>query len=185
MDYFQLHTIRNTYKYLTGEAASSAIHAFVTSRLDYANSLLYGLPKSQIKRLQRVKNVAAQLLTGAKYREHITPVLRDLHWLPIARRMEYKILVLAFKAIHGTAPAYISKLIKIYEPTRSLRSSFDATKLVVPKTRLKTGGDRAFCNSAPVLWNQLPSALRSVDSLDCFKCKLKTHLFTCEYGSSA
>ena len=112
--YFHLHNIRCIRKYLNDEAASTAIQAFVTSRLDYANSLLYGLPKSQISRLQRVQNSAARLLTGAAYRDHITPVLERLHWLPISRRIQYKILTLTYKIINGSAPAYLCDLVQIH-----------------------------------------------------------------------
>ena len=179
--YFHLHNIRCIRKYLNDEAASAAIHAFVTSRLDYANAVLYGLPKSQISRLQRVQNAAARLLTGTAHRDHITPVLERLHWLPISRRIQYKILTLTYKAIHGSAPAYLRDLVQVYQPPRSLRSGSDAIRLVVPRTVLKSGGDRAFCKSAPVLWNALPNDLRCCETLTAFKTALKTHLFRSEY----
>ena len=176
-----MYNIRQARKYLTSDAAATAIHAFVTSRLDYANALLYGLPKKDIGRLQRVQNFAARLLTGSKTRDHITPVLEQLHWLPMAYRIEFKVLVLAFKAIHGLAPSYLCEVVHKYIPGRTLRSSNAACLLVEPKTRLKIGGDRAFSKAAPVLWNRLPSALRSLDSLDEFQRHLKTHLFRSAY----
>ena len=179
--YYQLHNIRCARRYLTNEATATAIHAFVTSRLDYANSLLYGLPKCQLARLQRVQNTAARLLSGAKHKDHITPVLRDLHWLPITRRIEYKILTLTYKALAGTAPKYICDLLKLDRPSRLLRSSSDATRLVNPLTHLKCGGDRSFSKAAPMLWNKLPVSLRNAGSLDTFKAGLKTHLFKSEY----
>lgn len=85
----------------------TVIHAFITSRLDYCNSLYFGLPKSSLDRLQLVQNAAARLLTGTRKREHITPVLASLHWLPVKFRIDFKILLYVFKALHGCAPQYI------------------------------------------------------------------------------
>ena len=79
------------------------LHAFVTSRIDYCNGLLYGLPDREIGKLQRVQNATARLLTSCKKYDHITPVLRKLHWLPVKYRINFKILLLTFKALHGIA----------------------------------------------------------------------------------
>ena len=80
------------------------IHAFVTSRLDYCNSLLSGLPQNLLQKLLYVQNFGARLLSFTQKTEHITPILKELHWLPVAVRIEFKILVLVFKAYHGIAP---------------------------------------------------------------------------------
>ena len=83
----------------------------VTSRLDYSNGLLYGIPKSAVSILQSVQNSAAHIIvTKTAPREHITPVLKELHWLPVDRRIEYKILLYAYKALNGLAPEYLSSL---------------------------------------------------------------------------
>ena len=181
--FFHLHNISLARKYLTPDAAAAAVHAFVTSRLDYANALLYGLPKCDISRLQRIQNSAARLVTGTRKREHITPVLQQLHWLPVSYRIQYKILVLAYKAVHGTAPSYLCDLVNVYKPGRTLRSSSDALLLQQPHTRLKSGGDRAFSKAAPVLWNRLPSDVRGAETLDIFKRILKTHLYRQAYAA--
>ena len=181
--FFHLHNISLARKYLTPDAAAAAVHAFVTSRLDYANALLYGLPKCDISRLQRIQNSAARLVTGTWKREHITPVLQQLHWLPVSYRIQYKILVLAYKAVHGTAPSYLCDLVTVYRPGRTLRSSSDACLLEQPHTRLKSGGDRAFSKAAPVLWNRLPSDVRDAETLDAFKRILKTHLYRQAYAA--
>ena len=131
-----------------------------------------------MKRLQRVQNTAARLLTNTRKYDHITPALKQLHWLPIKARVEYKFLVLTYKAIEGTAPVYLAGLVEVFIPLRcDLRSSNDRFLLDVPFTALKSGGDRAFCKAAPVLWNRLPLELRMCETLKLFKGKLKTHLF--------
>ena len=179
--YFQLYNIQKARPHLTDDAAATAINDFVATRLDYANALLYGLPKCVLYNLQKIQNSAARTLTGIKRREHITPVLKDLHWLPIKRRIEYKILTLMFKVKMGLAPRYISELVHIYDPVRRLCSIVDHKFMEVP-TQLKTGGDRAFQKAGPVLWNSLPANIRSSPSLTTFKKALKTYLFRLEYG---
>uniref|UniRef100_A0A4W3GBH0 Cadherin domain-containing protein n=1 Tax=Callorhinchus milii TaxID=7868 RepID=A0A4W3GBH0_CALMI len=87
--------------YLTPHAAETLVHAFVTSRLDYGNSLLAGLPATSLHTLQVIQNSAARVLSRTRHRDHITPTLARLHWLPIPQRIEFKILILTYKAIHG------------------------------------------------------------------------------------
>ena len=102
--YFQLRSIAAIRPLLSRKAAESLIHSLITSRLDFSNSLLAGLPAVSLNRLQAVQNAAARLLTGLRKYDHITPVLSDLHWLPVKDRIEFKIILLTFKAIHGQAP---------------------------------------------------------------------------------
>ena len=135
-----------------------------------------------MQRLQKVQNSAARTLTGQKRREHITPVLYKLHWLPMRRRSQYKYTVITYKAVNGLGPKYLEELLKHHQPVRSLRSA-DEHLLQVPLTRLTTGGDRAFEKVAPTLWNDLPLSLRTSSSLQGFKKSLKTHLFKLEYGN--
>ena len=149
----------------------------MTSRLDYCNALYVGMDQASIKRLQLVQNAAARLLTGHKRRDHITPILASLHWLPVRFRIDFKLLLFVFKALNGLAPAYIADLIQRYTPARALRSA-DQMLLVVPKTRLKTRGHRAFAAAGPRLWNTLPLPVRSAQTLGAFKSSLKTHFFS-------
>ncbi len=129
----------------------------MNQRLDYANALLYGLPKCVIYNLQKVQNSAARTLTGVPPREHITPVLQDLHWQPVRCRLIFRMLTLMYKVKNGIAPAYLSELVEHYKPGRMLCSSYlDDHKFVEPPTSLVTGGDRAFSKAGPVLWNKLP-----------------------------
>ena len=97
-----------------------SVDAFITSRLDYCNSLFTCLNKSSVDQLQLVQNAAARLLTRAKKSCHITPILASLHWLPVQLRIHFKVLVVTFR---GQAPAYISDLIRPHSSSRSLRSS--------------------------------------------------------------
>ena len=108
-----LHIIRRTRKYLSMDSAATRIHSFVSSRRDYCNSLLYGVPKHHIDNLQRVQSAAARLVVVLGKCCHITPVLHQLHWLPVSFRINFQILFLTFKAIHELAPPYINVLAKI------------------------------------------------------------------------
>ena len=105
------------------KTTETLIHAFITSKLDNCNYLLFGLPKHLIDKLQAVQNASARLVTLSRKHDHITPVLIDLHWLPVAARIKFKIIILTFKALHGLSPVYIQDLITIHKPARNLRSS--------------------------------------------------------------
>ena len=172
--FYHLHTI-NTYqsKLLT----EILVHAFVTSKLDHCNSLLYNVPKNVIKKLQSVQNAAARLITRFRKCDHITPILFDLHWLPVSERIKFKILLLTFKALHQQSLTYIQDPIIRYLPSSSFESSFTLSLNPV-SFNLKTYGSRAFSASAPELWNKLPD-----ENLSLFKHKLKTHLFKKYYFS--
>ena len=178
--YHQLHNIYRIRKYLTENATKSLVHAFITSRLDYCNGLLYGIPKHLQDRLQRVQNTAARLVTGTPRSAHITPVLCELHWLPVSHRIRYKLALLTFKALHGLAPMYLTELLTPYTPARALRSG-NKHLLQVPSYNLKTYGGRSFSCAAPVIWNDLPDNLRSASCLTAFKAGLKTFLFRDSY----
>ena len=182
---FTLYNIRRIRPFLTQESAQLLIQTSVLSKLDYCNSLLTGLPACALKPLQLIQNAAARLVFNQPKFSHVTPLLRSLHWLPVAARTEYKTLMLAFKATKGMAPPYLANLIAPYKPSRALRSA-EAGKLVVPS--LKTPGQRStrpklFSLLAPKLWNALPITIRTAESLPIFRRNLKTHLFRRHYGS--
>ena len=113
--------------------------------------------------------------------DHITPVLIQLHWLPLYFRILFKVLLLVYKALNGMAPLYITELLSYRTCSRTLRST-DQKLLAVPKSRLKTYGDRAFSVAAPKLWNELQLDLRSLDTINLFKRHLKTDLFKKAYN---
>ena len=181
ISYMHLRNISAIRGALTDKAAESLIHAFVTSRLDCCNSLLAGLPQKTLHKLQVVQNSAARLLARVRKRDHITPTLRRLHWLPVTFRIRYKLILLVYKALHGSAPHYLQELLQLRNTRPGLRSS--AMLLTVPRTRLVGYGDRAFSCMAPSLWNALPDSVRVADTLASFKSKLKTHLFQAAYSS--
>ena len=162
------------------EAIKTLVQAFVLSQLDYCNSLLYGITKTQLVKLQRIQNSAARMITGTRKYDSITPVLKHLHWLPMNERIEFKVLVMVFKALHGSAPSYIQELIKPYTPRRTLRSASSRT-VEVPVTRTSYG-DRSFSKAGAHLWNNLPEDLRSVETLETFRWNLKTFLFRRAYN---
>ncbi len=162
--FYQLRVISKLKSFLSFQDLEKVIHAFITSRLDYCNSLYSGLPQSSLSRLQLVQNAAARLLTGAKKYDHVTPILASLHWLPFHFRVQFKILLFVFKALKNQAPSYLKDLLILLSSTRHLRSTNRAL-LSVPRSRLKTKGDRAFSVNAPRLWNQLPLDCRLAPSI--------------------
>uniref|UniRef100_A0A672YDQ4 Reverse transcriptase domain-containing protein n=1 Tax=Sphaeramia orbicularis TaxID=375764 RepID=A0A672YDQ4_9TELE len=174
--FLQLRTISKIKPIVPHHNLETIIHSFIFSRLDYCNSLLSGISQKSLSRLQLVQNAAARLLTGFSRHHHITPILASLHWLPVCFRIDFKILLITFKARMGLAPSYIQEMLVDYEPARSLRSSGRGL-LAVPKSRLKSKGDRAFSIRAPQLWNGLPEEIRLAESVTSFKSLLKTHFY--------
>ena len=176
--FFHLYNIRRIRKFLNYETVQILINAFVTSRLDFCNSLLYGLPTNQLNKLQRVQNAAARLICNINRFDHITPALTQLHWLPVRFRIDYKVLLITYKALNGIAPSYISDLINVKVSHRySLRNSQELLLQTPSVKTLVTLGDRSFSLAAPKLWNNLPNSIRNAPSLQLFKKQLKTFLF--------
>ena len=127
------------------------------------------------------QNIVARLITGHGRLEHITPVLKSLHWLPVQQRITFKTLVLVYKAVNNLAPVYLQELIHPHVPCRGLRSS-EKNLLVVPFTGRSVVQQCAFSAAGPRLWNSLPLSLRSASSLSVFKSHLKPYLFKEYYG---
>ena len=178
--FYHIHNIWKIRKFLSLKSCEILVHSFVSSKLDFCNSLLYGLSESSLAKLQHVQNAAARLVTLAHKRENITPLLINLQWLPIKQRIKFKVLLLVFKCLNGSAPLYLSELLSPYRPSRSLRSS-SSNLLVKQSSNFKYYGLRAFRSAGPELWNSLPNDLRLVTSLDRFKIMIKTYLFNEAY----
>ena len=179
--FYHLRNIARLRPALTQQNAEVLVNAYVTSRLDYCNSILSGIPNKLLHRLQLIQNSAARIVTRSKSTSHVTPLLIQLHWLPVAYRIQFKVLLLTYKSLHNNTPTYLSDLLESYTPARSLRSS-TAGLLHVPKANLSTLGERAFSYIAPKLWNSLPDYIRHCDSITDFKSRLKTNFFKIAYG---
>jgi len=175
---FHLRNIYRIRKFITTDACHHAIRALVLSRLDYANSLFNNINTSEIYRLQHLQNHAARVIFCARKSEEALPLINELHWLPVQKRIIFKLALIIYKCIDGSAPLYLSSLLE-HRHTSSyrLRSYLDSTLLHIPRSR--TGaGDRAFSISGPLIWNTLPHDVRSAPTVITFKKKLKTYLFS-------
>ena len=178
--FIKLREIYFYRRFLTKDSLTVLVHAFITSRIDYCNSLFTGLPDVLLRKLQSVLNASARLISGTRKYDHVTYVLKELHWLPIKQRVKFKLLLTVFKCINGLAPLYLQKRIAFCNNSK-LRSS-SKKLLIVPESRTKTYGDRRFSVAAPKHWNLLPNDIRNSPSIEVFKTKLKTYLFREAYG---
>jgi len=160
-------------------ASKTLVQAFVSCRLDYCNSLFFGISEGLMYRLQSVQNAAARLVTGTRRSDHISPVLRQLHWLSLRQRVHFKVATFVHQSLSGISPSYLvddcSRLVADARE-RWLRSTASRT-CVVTRT-YSTFGDRAFSATGPGLWNSLPSHLKDADlSYNKFRRSLKAFLF--------
>ena len=145
---YHLRNIGKIRKNLNTDTTKSAIVSLVTSRLDYCNELLRGITDELLCRLQKIQNNAARVVSGSKKYDHITPGLKDLHWLPIRKRVGFRILILTFKCIHGCAPLYLRELLVKQANTRTLRSNTIPRALYIlqiPHINLKRFGYSILC----------------------------------------
>ena len=175
---YALYRIGKIRNYLDKPTTEKLIHAFVLCHIDFCNSLIFGLPQRQIKKLQTIQNSAARLVTQTRKYESITPVLRNLHWLPVLSRISFKLLVFAYECFHEIAPSYLTELLILHQTTRTLRSS-SKRLFAIPPIATKTYGERSFAHASSVLWNALPNHMRNIHDLDKFKTSLKSICLTC------
>lgn len=179
-----IHSVRQkNIQYLTEEkndCLNMLVNSLVISRLDYCNSILYGIPKYQRDKLQRIQNIAARMITGTRNTDHITPILKNLHWLPIEARVNFKILLITYKILNEQSTSYLESLIQEYHPSRTLRSS-TRLQLYIPPIKSNFYGGRAFPVSAPKLWNSIPEYIKRAETVETFKTRLKTFLFKKHY----
>ncbi len=141
--FFNLKNISKLRPMLSMSNAEMLIHAFMTSNLDYCNALLDGCPSHLINKLQMVQNAAVRVLTITRNYDHISPVLSTLHWLPIKHCIDFKILLITYKALNGLAPQYMSELLSHYSPPRPMRSQ-NFGHLIIPRISKSTVGGRSF-----------------------------------------
>ena len=170
--------IRNNHHLLTDSASETLLLSLCISHLDYANALLYRLPAITLSKCQRIQNMCAQLVLRRSKGSSITQCLKDLHWLPICQRIEFKILSLTYKCLNKQAWEYLQNLL-VEMPTRwiGLRSESTYKKLLVPLTKRKTFTQRSFSVAATTLMNDLPISVKQANTLVQFKSLLKTYLF--------
>jgi len=178
-----MRLIRSVRRSVSKAVLLSLVTLLVLSRVGYDNATLAGLPARQLCRLQSVLHAAARMVFSARRYDHVTPLLRELHWLRVPERITFKLASLVFRSLNGTAPVYLADSINRAANVgtrRSLRSS-SLTAVVVPMTRRSTIGDRAFLVAVARAWNSLPSFVTPSSSLSTFKRHLKTYLFATSY----
>ena len=177
--HFHIRALRHIRKCVDAETARTVACSMVGARIDYCNSILYGTSAANLNKLQRVINTLARVVSGTRKRDHITPVLADLHWLPVAFCIKFKIALQTFKTLTTNKPEYLADLLNFQTTSRSLRSSSRMRLHVVARTVFAS---RAFCHAAPSIWNALPVHLTDFSlSLDSFKKQLKTYLYNTSY----
>ena len=132
------------------------LSSLVLSRLHYCDALLAGSPPVLLDKIRRVINCSARLICKAPKSAHVTPLLYDLHWLPISSRIQYKIALICFHIVSGTAPPYLSELLHLCSSSRPLRSASDTRIFRVPTMGRRTLEKRSFQHSGPVIWNSFP-----------------------------
>jgi hypothetical protein len=158
--------------------------SLVMSRLDCGNAILVGLPIQLLQKQQPVLNASARLIFGARRHEHVTVLMKNLHWLRASERITFNVFVLTFQYLYGTAPDYLVADLRLVAdvPSRSrLRSAF-SSELMVPRTRLSAVGDRAFPVAAARIRNSLPSDITSAETRRTFKNRLKTFIFRISFA---
>ena len=176
---FAIRSIGRIRRYLPYDGLKMLVNSLVISRLDYCNSVLYGIPKYQRDKLQGIQNIAARMISGTRSTDHITPILKNLHWLPVAR-INFKILLITYKILNGQSTSYLEPIIQEYHSLRTLRSS-TRSLLCITSIKSKSYGGRAFSATAPKLWNSIPEYIKRAETVETFKTRLKTFLFQKHY----
>ena len=174
--FMALRQIRSVKNSLTHDALLTLIRALVVSKLDYCSSVFASLPGS----LMRLLNSAARLVYSARRSERVTPLLRELHWLRVPERIQFRLCVLTYRCLHGSASSYLAETLHLtsdMESRRRLRSG-STSSLMVPSSRRATLGDRAFPVAAARAWNSLPTSVSSLSSYLTFRRKPMSQLQT-------
>ena len=171
-----LRLLRKIFKWIPIDARRTVTQALVSSKLDYGNALYAGINKKLQTRLQRIQNAAARLFLDIPRHSHIHAHMRDLHWLPVNKRITFKLLTHAYKALHNIRPAYLNHRLSFYTPPKQLRSA-QLALATISRIWKNTAGGRSFSYLTAQTWNTMPLHLRQSPSLAQFRKDLKTWLF--------
>ena len=169
--YYHLKGLRRICKFLTVETAALLANSMISSRLDYCNSLLYGVSKYNVAKLQKIQNALCRIVFRLDRTSHVTPFHQKLQWLPISYHILFKYNLITFKAIKFSQPIYLSSLIKTSCLTRENRLSLSSV------SHKKAIGRRGFAMASATEWNRLPQSVRSQQTITGFHSHLKTYLF--------
>ena len=162
---FHLYRLSSIRRYITTDAARSVVQALVTSRLDYCNSLLANLTNTQMKRLKSIQHKAACLVTRTPLREHITPVLKQLHWLPVECRITNKLMVMVYKCMNGTAPAYLT----VHQ--HNTRQVLDPHFTII----FNSIAEKSIIHRGPRICSNIPQPIKECANKKSFNKLLKRH----------
>lgn len=177
--YYLLRRISRIRFNLGRDTVKIVVQALVISRLDYCNSLLLGTAKTELAKMQRILNMAGRVINRVQKFDSITHHLKDLHWLKITERIEFKVIVIIFKCRHNLAPNYLCEMFVWLDKARTRTSQ--KCKIVMPRVNTSKGLKASFSYAGAKLWNDLPDNIRLCTELEVFKAKLKTHLFRKSY----
>ena len=181
--YFELRRLASIRRFLTITATATLVSAFVLSRIEYCNSLLFGSTQYVTSHLQRIQNYAARVILRLPKSSSITIHLKSLHWLPVKARSTYKIACLCYHCHSSTAPSYVTGMLhrKPLHTRNTRSSSYTMPLLNRPAHSKATLGDRSFSFASSSVWNSIPNDVRCAPSLSSFKSRLKTYLFRSVY----
>ena len=185
--FLQMRDLRRIRQYLTTEVAVLAANALVSSRLDYCNSLFRSFSCFNLHKLQSIQNTLARIVTNHRRYAHVTPILKQLHWLPVKYRCMFKTATLVYKFLHSGSPSYFQPYLSPSSSSyRTRRSHPNCPYLTVPPFRPSVFKsvkhfDHSFAFDAPRIWNELPQDVRSATSVASFRKKLKTYLYAKAY----
>ena len=181
--YLELRRLASIRRFLTSTATATLVSAFVLSRIDYCNSLLFGSTHDVTSHLQRIQNYTALVILRLQKSSSITTHLKSLHWLPVKVRSTYKIALLCYHCHSSTATSYVTDM--LHEKLSHIRftrsSSYTMPLLNRLAHRKATLGDRSFSFASSSVWNSIPNDARCSQSLSSSKSRLKTYLFRSVY----
>lgn len=174
--YYYIKLISKEKECLDFDTLKKVITSYVLSRLNYCSLLYANLPEYLLYKLQKVQNCAARLLTKTPKRDHITPVIKSLHWLTVKQFIHYRYLLTVYNCINDTMPNYLCNLLTFYEPNVRLRSD-NQFLLNIPRVNTKYG-ERSFAYLGPKFWNELPINLKLCPTIDVFKVRVRKFLLS-------